>query len=523
MANERWPDVPALTAFGAVVLGAGLRFHGLDSSDLSGDETFSWCMVQLPVGEMLRRLGNDVHPPLYYLALKLWCSLFGDSIFALRGLSALFGTLTIVAVYRLAPSIDGPTGTAAGSESAGLPAGAVAALLLAVSPFHVTYSRVVRMYAMGDLLAAWSTCLLVSNLRSPRADGRRLGAYALAAAGLLATHYYGFFTVAAHGLAIAAAGLVMTWRGDWGLRRLGGLLASAAAAALLYLPWLPSQLRQMRSVWLEYWIPRLSGADILGLISPFLTNLPWDGPLSVTVAATWGVVLLAGLVSGLRPGRLFLAALILAPWVGGVGIAFLGEKTILLERYLIFSHLFYLVALAVIFTGGWPGPVRAWLLIAFLAGSVLGLVRGFDDDLKHGARGPAEALVRKIARVGSGRRIIVGQPDLANLILYHAARSGISLRVRVLGDGPVSGGHLPYSASVPEGGWLPAAEVRDLGPAPITAVIDESDSAKLQPLSGRRASSAEIIDQPSGLRWHLIHYDEVGRGPAISAPGGGRR
>ena len=49
--------------------------------------------------------GNDgslrlnVHLPLYYLVLKVWMGVFGDSVAAIRGLSVACGALTV--------SIDG--------------------------------------------------------------------------------------------------------------------------------------------------------------------------------------------------------------------------------------------------------------------------------------------------------------------------------------------------------------------------------------------------------------------------------
>ena len=503
----------AVSAFviGAVALGGILRFEGLGVKDLSGDESFSWRMIQYPVGEMLHRLGDDVHPPLYYLTLKLWTSFFGESLGALRGLSALLGTLAIVAACLLATMIDRCPAPADGSLESGPRAGVAATLLVAVSPFHVAYSRTARMYALGDFLAVLSTWLFLSLLQQPRPSARRLFAYTLAASGFLYTHYYSVFTIAGHGLAAVVACLAALRGGVGGLRRFVRLFAGLATAALLYLPWLPSQIGQMRSVWIRYWIPQLDGATLLDLGCRFISGLGYVSPVVAAIATAWGVLVVVGLLNGYRPGRFFLAAMILAPWIGGVGLALFGKKTVLLERYLLFAHLFYLIALAVVLAGTKPAPIRVCLLTMLVLGSILGLNRGSGEELWQGDRGSFEQLVRKLSqRSSAGRRIVVGGAVLANSLLYHASRSDDHLRLMVLGEPPADGGHEPYHASIPQGDWLAASRLPDLGPEPITVVIDEDDGAQLTPLAGRGASSFEIISQNDGTRWHLVDYNPAG-------------
>src|SRR3954469_9146131 len=74
-----------------LVLGTLLRFyHNLDIS-LWHDEAFSALMIRYPWHEMFVRLGLDVHPPAYYVALRLWHYVFGDSLLSLRGFSVFFG------------------------------------------------------------------------------------------------------------------------------------------------------------------------------------------------------------------------------------------------------------------------------------------------------------------------------------------------------------------------------------------------------------------------------------------------
>jgi mannosyltransferase len=87
----------------AVVLLAGLmlRLQTASTRSIWFDEAWSWRMSRFPLAELIERTAADVHPPLYYLLLKAWTALFGDSPLAMRSMSALFGVLTILAAYDL--------------------------------------------------------------------------------------------------------------------------------------------------------------------------------------------------------------------------------------------------------------------------------------------------------------------------------------------------------------------------------------------------------------------------------------
>ena len=74
----------------------------------------------------------DFHPPLFYLTLKTWTSVFGFSEIALRLPSVIFSLITIYLVYRFF--------------------GFSASLLLALNPLYLYYSQEARMYSLVTLL-----------------------------------------------------------------------------------------------------------------------------------------------------------------------------------------------------------------------------------------------------------------------------------------------------------------------------------------------------------------------------------
>ena len=77
---------------------------------------------------------SDVHPPLYYLLLRYWSAVVGQSDVAARLPSAIFGILTVAAAAFVKP----------------LPApGRLAFMaLLAVSPGAIEYAQEARSYSL---------------------------------------------------------------------------------------------------------------------------------------------------------------------------------------------------------------------------------------------------------------------------------------------------------------------------------------------------------------------------------------
>jgi mannosyltransferase len=150
---------------GIVALGGFLRFYQIGSKGLWLDEAFSVWLGWQPLAEMLGWLVNiDQHPPLYYTLLHLWMA-FGDNAATVRALSALLGTLTIPVIYLLGRRL------ADGDQVVGL----LAALILAVSPFHVRFAQETRMYTLLTLNASLALYALARLLTDPRSAEMLLG------------------------------------------------------------------------------------------------------------------------------------------------------------------------------------------------------------------------------------------------------------------------------------------------------------------------------------------------------------
>ena len=139
------------------MLGGLLRVNQIGAKGLWLDEAFSVWMGWNSLPDLIAWLLRvDQHPPLYYTLLHLWMT-FGDSAAHVRTLSALFGTLTIPVIYLL------------GRRLSGRGAGLIAALILALSPFHVRFAQETRMYTLLTLNVSLAMLCLTYVLTDPRA------------------------------------------------------------------------------------------------------------------------------------------------------------------------------------------------------------------------------------------------------------------------------------------------------------------------------------------------------------------
>ncbi|MCK4745229.1 glycosyltransferase family 39 protein [Candidatus Parcubacteria bacterium] len=89
--------VSLFTSFFLTVFGRGFY-----QREFWFDEAFTGILVKLGWGEMFYNIAADVHPPLYYVLLKIWGTLFGFSDIVLRSFSVFLSMLLIAVFYFFA-------------------------------------------------------------------------------------------------------------------------------------------------------------------------------------------------------------------------------------------------------------------------------------------------------------------------------------------------------------------------------------------------------------------------------------
>ena len=109
-----------------LLLAAALRFHRLGAQSLWNDEGNSARLSERAIPAILEGTASDIHPPLYYILLRGWRELAGETEFGLRALSAYAGVLTVAVVFALAQGVIRPPSSATRPASKDADSGLVA-------------------------------------------------------------------------------------------------------------------------------------------------------------------------------------------------------------------------------------------------------------------------------------------------------------------------------------------------------------------------------------------------------------
>src|ERR1051325_4295484 len=78
-----------------------IKFFLADAGSLYLDEAFSAYHSQKTFTDMMEVVGNDPNPPLHFIFLHFWIKIFGISEYAIRSLSGVFSTLSVIVILTL--------------------------------------------------------------------------------------------------------------------------------------------------------------------------------------------------------------------------------------------------------------------------------------------------------------------------------------------------------------------------------------------------------------------------------------
>lgn len=139
----------AITIFGLL-----LRLLFINKAEgLWNDEYVSWFVASQPfTNGFIESVKSQCHMPFYYLYLKFFMLLFGQSDLLLRLTSVLAGTISIPVMYLVGKEKDKQTGI-------------FTAILTALSSFLIYYSQEVRFYSILFLFSALSLLFTIRVLK----------------------------------------------------------------------------------------------------------------------------------------------------------------------------------------------------------------------------------------------------------------------------------------------------------------------------------------------------------------------
>ena len=338
-----------------LAIGALLRLYNNTAIALWHDEAFSALYMRYPFSEMIYRIGLDVHPPLYYLILRVWTSFAGNSLSSLRLLSIIFGVLTVWAGYLVAK-------TAFGSKRLAL----VAAFMLAANPFQIQYALEARMYTLGTFLILLASYFLLKALSKDVLSSRKKYwfGFTLAVTAALYTHYYLIFSVAALALYILFYAVAT--------RRIKNLLPaviSGASVFILYLPWMKTFLEQVSRVQASYWIPPINRWSVPATLWKMVFGGPGIRHSVLIIASAISLLLIMYFLKKIRTPEKWLIMLgLMVPFLAAILISI--KTNLYLDRYFVFSSLFFTILIAAALYK-LPGFFLRWGMVILFSAMVM--------------------------------------------------------------------------------------------------------------------------------------------------------
>jgi mannosyltransferase len=487
-----------------------IRCYGFSRTILSSDESFSWRLTEYAPSELIERTALDVHPPLYYLALKAWVFVCGDSPQALRGLSVLFGVLGILMLYALCLEACKKEAGDPNSDRAPVYGGALfSSLIMAIHSSQIVPSHTARMYSLGVLLASSSAWLLLRALRSSAHKEIWWLAYGLVIAAFSYTHYYAILTICAQVIFVVGDIVVRSFHSSIrrNLASIFGLAFAGALLLLLYSPWLPILWQQIHAVRQKYWIPTITSHEtelVFLRWASGMDNLKSLGPPILWFAPLVGLALWR-LIYGDRAACFFVIQAIV-PWVISLGISVWSGRPIFVERYMAFAHISLLVLWGVIWCRLHSTALRAFLV--FWVG--LPCLFGVGETLEQ-VPGEPPAIAKAAAvlkqQYKPGDVVLVDVPSNLNLLRYYTRQAGMqTLSVRCFANASEKDGHQTHIASLPADDLLWPHEMASITSHMRLWLAFDRNSYVQFPIDGMKAQFEETFDGGGKTRYTLLLY-----------------
>ena len=215
-------------------------------------------------------------PPLYFLAVKYWAKLFGDSPAATRSFSVWMSLLAFPGLYWLCRELF------ASPEVAWIVVG-----LLAVSPLQVLYAQEARPYSLWPVLILLSCASLLRAMRLQTKISWSI--YAVANILGIYTHLFSLLVAFGHGIyLVGSQGFTLN-------KKVVSYLIASAVSLLTFLPWMGILMVNKRAVggatnWSALEINRLS------LVNNWARNIGrvfWDFGLTSNARSIYLIALAA--------------------------------------------------------------------------------------------------------------------------------------------------------------------------------------------------------------------------------------
>ena len=172
-----------------ILSAAFISFLYLDAKSLWLDEAFSISFANLSWSDFWKIIfEEDANMSLYFVLLKIWVGMFGDSEFVVRSLSAIFAIGGVIMTYAI------------GLRLFNIRTGLMAGLVLSVNAFFIRYAQEARSYTLLLLLITCSMYLFIRVIENQQY--KYYIALGVTNALVLYTHLFGFFILIAQAISL---------------------------------------------------------------------------------------------------------------------------------------------------------------------------------------------------------------------------------------------------------------------------------------------------------------------------------
>jgi 4-amino-4-deoxy-L-arabinose transferase-like glycosyltransferase len=423
---------PILFAALFFLVGAVFRFYALDHQSIWNDELFSLNVAKLPLTRIPGELRQSYfHPPLYFALLHFVVRWLGTSEWALRLLSALFGSLTVGAVFLVTRKLF--------NEQSAM----WASLFCLIDPFPIAYSQEARPYALAGFLCVVSTAALYQAW--VRKLPRYYIVYILVTVAALYTHHWVVLFVIAQILFVIADGVLHR-------ESLKLPAFSYLGVAVLYVPLVATVLHQTARVnaspW--FWSEPASLNHLVWTAIAFgggyfkIASGVFDSPLGVKVLLSIISLGLFGLsVWAARKKDIRASHMVLVSLFGTLAIAFavsmFRPEAYLWYRYPVIVFPLYCITLGVGVKVIRKTHLQFALAVVFVLFLALGMYRYY-----HWEKANAKSVATFVEGVASERTDIIIRPVyFAELFNYYYRGSA-----RQVNEGPFESAIAPALQNV---------------------------------------------------------------------------
>lgn len=212
----------------------GLSFIRIFENNFWGDEGYTIKLAKMSISEMLAATAGDVHPPLYYLIVQVFCRIFGFHHIVYHVVSLIPYVLILILCLTVIWKWFGKE---------------AAAIMITFSSFltsAIGNTLDVRMYSWAELFVLLSFLCLYSILHDDHV--KSYAAFGIASLAAAYTHYYSLISVAFFYVVLI---LVAVFKER---RKIKRVALTCVLTVIGYMPWLFVLLRTFQRTAGDYWM-----------------------------------------------------------------------------------------------------------------------------------------------------------------------------------------------------------------------------------------------------------------------------